>query len=139
MWAQVPRQGRPAMRLWKLSYTSIAVAAHDVALRQAHEICARSGERNARVGVSSVLTVHRGRFAQVLEGPEEAVRAVLRRIMGDARHHTITVLADGPIVARRYGSWAMAYRDPKAFLAEQIDDILQQTADVVRAMKATWH
>ncbi len=127
------------MRLWKLSYTSIAVAAHDAALRQAHEICARSGDRNARIDVSSVLTVHRGRFAQVLEGPEEAVRSVLRRIMGDPRHHSLTVLADGPLLARRYGNWAMAYRDPKAFITDQLDDILQQTADVVRAMKATWH
>ncbi len=127
------------MRLWKLSYTSIAVATHEAAMRQVREICARSGDRNARVGVSSVLTLHKGRFAQVLEGPEEAVRMVLRRIIGDPRHHSLAVLSDGPLVARRYEGLAMAYRDPKAFVADQIDDILQQTADVVRAMKATWH
>jgi hypothetical protein len=127
------------MRLWKLSYTSIAVAAHEEALRQLREICASSGERNAKIGISSVATVHRGRFAQVLEGPESAVRALLKRIMGDPRHHSIMVLTDGPIVARRYADWSMAYRDPKAFLTDQLDDILQQTADVVRAMKATWH
>ena len=127
------------MRLWKLSYVSTAVAAHEEAMRQVREICARSGDRNARAGISSIVTVHRGRFAQVLEGPEDAVRAVLRRIMGDPRHHSLTVLADGPIVARRYTDWSMAYRDPKAFLSDQLDDILKQTADVVRAMKATWH
>ncbi|OYU34974.1 BLUF domain-containing protein [Novosphingobium sp. PASSN1] len=127
------------MRLWKLSYTSVAVAAHDEALRQVHEICASSVDRNARVGISSIVTVHRGRFAQVLEGPEDAVRTVLRRIMGDSRHHSLVVLADVPIVARRYDSWSMAYRDPKAFIADQIDDILQQTADVARAMKTTRH
>ncbi|GEN99281.1 hypothetical protein NSE01_11140 [Novosphingobium sediminis] len=127
------------MRLWKLSYTSIAVARHEVAMQQAREICELSGDRNARVGISSVLTLHKGRFAQVLEGPEEAVRTVLRRIMGDPRHHSLNVLSDGPLVARRYEGLAMAYRDPKAFIADQIDDILQQTADVVRAMKSTWH
>ncbi|MBX9886208.1 MAG: BLUF domain-containing protein [Novosphingobium sp.] len=127
------------MRLWKLSYVSIALAAHDVALDQVHEICDRSGDRNARLGVSSVLTLHRGRFAQVIEGPEAAVRAVLRRIVGDPRHHSLTVLADEPLAARRYGNWAMGYRDPKVFISEQLDDILQQTADVVRAMKATRH
>lgn len=127
------------MRLCKLSYTSIAVATHDAALKQVRDICARSGDRNARLGISSVVTLHKGRFAQVLEGPEDAVRAVLRRIMGDPRHRDVTVLSDGPIVARRYAGLAMAYRDPKAFLADQLDDILQQTADVVRAMKATWH
>lgn len=127
------------MRLWKLSYISLAVAAHDEALHQLHEICACAGDRNARVGISSVLTFHKGRFAQVLEGPEEAVRAVLRRIMGDPRHHSLSVLADAPLVARRYEGLSMAYRDPKTFIADQIDDILEQTADVVRAMKATWH
>lgn len=127
------------MRLWKLSYISTAVAAHDEALRQLREISALSGDRNARAGISSIATVHRGRFAQVLEGPEDAVRAVLRRIMGDPRHHSLMVLADGPLVARRYSAWSMAYRDPRAFLTDQLDDILKQTADVVRAMKATWH
>lgn len=127
------------MRLWKLSYISAAAAAHDEAIRQLREICARSGNRNAQVGISSIATVHRGRFAQVLEGPEDAVRAVLRRIMGDPRHHSLTVLADGPLVARRYGGLSMTYRDPKGFLSDQLDDILKQTADVVRAMNATWH
>jgi hypothetical protein len=127
------------MRLWKLSYTSVAVATHEAAMRQVREICALSGDRNARIGVSSVLTLHKGKFAQVLEGPEDAVRAVLRRIKGDPRHHSLTLVADAPLVARRYTGLAMAYRDPKTFLAEQIDDILQQTADVVRAMKTTWH
>jgi hypothetical protein len=127
------------MRLWKLSYISTAVAVHDEALRQLREICAHSGERNAQIGISSVATIHRGKFAQVLEGPESAVRMLLKRIMGDPRHHSIMVLADGPIVARRYAHWSMAYRDPRAFLTDQLDDILQQTADVARAMKATWH
>lgn len=127
------------MRLWKLSYISTAVAVHDEALRQLREICAHSGERNAQIGISSVATVHRGKFAQVLEGPESAVRMLLKRIMGDPRHHSIMVLADGPIVARRYAHWSIAYRDPRAFLTDQLDDILQQTADVARAMKATWH
>ena len=108
-------------------------------MRQLREICAHSGERNAQIGISSVATVHRGKFAQVLEGPESAVRMLLKRIMGDPRHHSIMVLADGPIVARRYAHWSMAYRDPRAFLTDQLDDILQQTADVARAMKATWH
>lgn len=127
------------MRLWKLSYTSIAVAAHEEALRQVREICARSGDRNARAGISSIVTVHRGRFAQVLEGPEDAVRALLRRITGDPRHHSLTVLADGPLVARRYAGSSMKFCDPKAFVTEQLNDILTQTADIIRAMKATWH
>jgi hypothetical protein len=127
------------MRLWKLSYISTAVAGPEEALRQLREICVLSGERNASVGISGIATVHKGRFAQVLEGPEDSVRAVLRRIMGDPRHHSLTLLSDGPLVARRYGGQAMSYCEPKSFIADQLNDILKQTADVVRAMKATWH
>ena len=89
------------MRLWKLSYISTAVAVHDEALRQLREICAHSGERNAQIGISSVATVHRGKFAQVLEGPESAVRMLLKRIMGDPRHHSLMVPSDGPFASRR--------------------------------------
>ncbi|WP_298192663.1 BLUF domain-containing protein [Novosphingobium sp.] len=127
------------MRLWKLSYISLAVAPHEEALRQAHEICLRSEDRNARIGISSVFTLHKGRFAQVMEGPETAVRALLARIKADPRHHSLTVLADGPLVARRYAGSSMKFCDPKAFVTEQLNDILAQTADIVRAMKTTWH
>jgi hypothetical protein len=127
------------MRLWKLSYTSIAVAAGDQACADAHSICALAQDYNTLHGITGILTLHRGRFAQVLEGPETAVRQLMRRILADPRHHSIRIAADTPIVKRRYADWHMAFRDPKAFITDQLDDMLEQTAQVVRAMNATWH
>ena len=127
------------MRLWKLSYTSTATAPHDRARRQLDEICSLAQVHNALLGITGVLTLHRGKFAQVLEGPESAVRALWQRIILDPRHHSAAIVADGPIFVRRYSDWSMAYREPKSFLSDQLDDILQQTAEIVRAMNATWH
>jgi hypothetical protein len=127
------------MQLWKLSYTSIAVATGDQACNDAKRICALSQDYNALHGITGILTLHRGRFAQVLEGPETAVRQLLRRIMADPRHHSIRIAADTPILKRRYADWSMAFRDPKTFITDQLDDMLAQTAEVVRALNATWH
>jgi len=127
------------MRLWKVSYTSIATSNAEGACTDAETICALSQDYNALHGITGILTLHRGRFAQVLEGPETAVRQLMRRIMADPRHHSIRIAADGPIVKRRYADWRMAYRDPKAFINDQLDDMLAQTAEVVRALNATWH
>ena len=127
------------MRLWKLSYTSTATASHDRARCQLDEICALAQVQNALVGITGVLTLHRGKFAQVLEGPESAVRALWQRIILDPRHHSAAIVADGPILVRRYSKWSMAYREPRSFLSDQLDDILQQTAEIARALNATWH
>ncbi|WP_298283146.1 BLUF domain-containing protein [Novosphingobium sp.] len=127
------------MRLWKISYTSIATLPEETANADTLVICALSEQYNALHGITGVLTLHRGRFAQVLEGPETALRALMARIKADPRHHTIKVISDGPIVKRRYADWSMAYRDPKTFVTDQLNDVLEQTAEVTRALGATWH
>jgi hypothetical protein len=48
-------------------------------------------------------------FAQVLEGPRDAVEASLSRIGGDARHTDLRVVLERPIDRRAYADWSMAY------------------------------
>ena len=127
------------MRLWKISYTSIAALPEEAANAAALVICALAEQYNALHGITGVLTLHRGRFAQVLEGPETALRALMARIMVDSRHHTIKIVSDGPIFKRRYADWSMAYRDPKAFISDQLDDVLAQTSAITKALGKTWH
>ncbi len=127
------------MRLWKISYTSIAALPEETANADALVICALAEQYNALHGITGVLTLHRGRFAQVLEGPETALRALMARIIADVRHHTVKMVADGPIFKRRYADWSMAFSDPKAFVSDQLDDVLEQTAAVTRALGTTWH
>lgn len=68
----------------------------------------------------------KGAFAQILEGPETAIRELLSRITEDPRHYNLRVLADGPIDQRCYGNWSMEYLIPSDFVHKQIEGFLEQ-------------
>jgi Sensors of blue-light using FAD len=127
------------MRLWKISYTSIAAMPDETVDADILVICTLAEQHNALHGITGILTLCDDRFAQVLEGPEDALRKLMGRIKADPRHHSVTVLADGPIAERRYASWSMAYRDPKAFVKDQINDLLAETAVMAKAIGPTRH
>lgn len=116
------------MTLWRLSYISVAVAPAEGIDAVIAEIVAVAQGVNAALDITGVLTFKDGRFAQVLEGPEDALRTLMAAILRDARHHSVKVIADGPIELRRYSDWRMAYRDPKEFVRDQLDTVLEQTA-----------
>ena len=76
-----------------------------------------SRERNAADGVTGLLVYRyntdfkRGNFLQVLEGTNDALDDVWRRISGDPRHHTIIVLDEGESETRMFGDWSMGFRN----------------------------
>lgn len=64
--------------------------------------------KNRLLGITGILFYDSGRFLQVLEGPEEAVRTVLATIKADRRHYGLSVLVDAPLPARHFPDWGMA-------------------------------
>ena len=48
--------------------------------------------RNASLGITGALMLYDSWFAQVLEGPESAVKALFARIEADKRHNGVEVL-----------------------------------------------
>ncbi|MGJ8583939.1 MAG: BLUF domain-containing protein [Marinosulfonomonas sp.] len=76
-----------------------------------------SRERNSADGVTGLLVYRyntdfkRGNFLQVLEGTDDALDDVWRRISGDPRHHTIIVLDEGESETRMFGDWSMGFRN----------------------------
>lgn len=72
-------------------------------------ILAISRVNNARDGVTGGLLFSKGCFAQVLEGPLDAVEATFERIQCDARHSEVIVLQTGPITKRDFPDWSMAF------------------------------
>jgi hypothetical protein len=68
-------------------------------------------------------------FAQVLEGPREAVERTFERIGADPRHADVTVLSFTPTAHRSFPEWTMGFRgqtstgsdDP---LAHLLDDAM---------------
>lgn len=65
---------------------------------------------NARLGVTGVLLYSEGQVMQVLEGEAPVVHHLFAAIAGDARHRSVTKLADGPVDGRAFADWSMRFR-----------------------------
>ncbi len=77
-------------------------------------ILAASRVNNARDGITGGLLFSEGCFAQVLEGPTDAVEAAFERIQCDDRHSEVTVLQVGPITTRDFPDWSMGFAGTSA-------------------------
>lgn len=102
-------------------------------------LCSLAQQYNANAQITGVLTFYNGAFAQILEGPEPALRELLRRIAEDTRHHKLRILADGPIDQRSYADWSMEYLSPSNFVHKQIDSVLQQAKAARRRLYEPAH
>jgi hypothetical protein len=76
---------------------------------------------NARVGLTGLLLYRDGRFMQVLEGPDDAVRDVFAVIAADDRHSEVRLLLDEGITERAFPDWGMAFRTVDDATARQLD------------------
>lgn len=70
----------------------------------------KSRSNNTRDGISGMLLYRDGDFLQVLEGPEESVRAAYTRIARDSRHGRIMMLDESEIGERNFADWSMGFR-----------------------------
>ncbi|WP_426960137.1 BLUF domain-containing protein [Muricoccus radiodurans] len=103
-WSQRPR-------VLRLIYRS-QVAFNPVGMpftEEVQAILSESRAHNAAVGITGALMVSRGHFAQVLEGPASAVKALYGGIACDARHRHPLVLSVEDIDRRAFPNWSMAY------------------------------
>lgn len=88
-------------------YSSTAVEAFSE--QELEGLLVSSRRNNAREGVTGMLLYREGRFLQVLEGPEGAVRGRMIAITGDSRHRRLRVLLQELISERQFPDWTMAY------------------------------
>lgn len=91
-------------------YSSAATDAVDAAALD--DILAVARARNAAAGITGVLVHADGLFLQVLEGPGDAVAALLARIAADPRHRDMTVINRTARPAPAFAAWHMACLTP---------------------------
>ena len=72
----------------------------------------KSRSKNAPRGLTGMLLFHEGRFLQLLEGPEEAVRECFQMVQRDPRHETVAILHTGFSEARDFPEWTMGFEQP---------------------------
>lgn len=97
--------------LYRLVYVSrnlIDGDADDVA-REIGTILDVSRTLNVDESVTGALMFNDGCFAQVLEGPHDAVQETFERIQCDERHDNVRLLGLEPVAERGFGDWSMAY------------------------------
>lgn len=84
------------------------------------DIVAVSTHRNRQLAIAGVLVLADGLFAQLLEGWESEVRALMERICADSRHQSIDVIHEERRKTRRYLQWGLAYAGSSRYIARHI-------------------
>ena len=109
--------------LVRLVYVSRAAAdlLEDDHRASVRSILETSRRNNAAADVSGALLFGGGHFAQILEGPAEAVEATFERIQLDDRHTRVNLIDFAPAGERRFASWSMAAVDGVEI--EGVDDL----------------
>lgn len=97
--------------LYRLVYASrnLLQGSDDEVTASVRQILEASQRNNRVIGVTGALMFNGGAFAQVLEGPRSGVEETFERIQRDERHGEVTVLQCGPVEARGFPDWSMAF------------------------------
>ena len=70
-----------------------------------------SRRNNAANDVTGALLFNGEAFAQVLEGPRDAVDVAYAKLRFDPRHSNVVLLQQAKQLERNFGNWTMAYSD----------------------------
>lgn len=98
---------RLAQSIYHVLYRSRAISTPTEADLQA--LLQWSRTYNAHHQITGLLLYSHERYVQLIEGPEEVVRALYARIQQDARHTQVVTLSDGPGPQRWFADWHMAF------------------------------
>jgi hypothetical protein len=80
---------------------------NEVALQ---DLLRTSRDNNARLDITGLLLYKDGNFIQALEGPEDAVRTLYKKIARDPRHTGLSTVVDETITERHFPNWSMGFQ-----------------------------
>ncbi|MEX8056936.1 BLUF domain-containing protein [Microbacterium sp. 16-032] len=116
--------------LVSISYVSAAAEPFDD--DRLHDLLAQSRRSNHEHDLTGMLLYRRGRFFQVLEGPQDAVDELMTKIRRDPRHTDVRVLLTEHIDDRRFTEWTMGY-EPIGIPATPAPEGFRDTFDDLEA------
>jgi Sensors of blue-light using FAD len=94
-----------------IALTYVSIATKLMTKQELKDLLILCARKNRGLQITGMLLYKDGRFLQVLEGPDEAVRERYEAIAQDTRHESIIKLFDGPVTQRRFPEWTMGFRD----------------------------
>jgi hypothetical protein len=104
-----------------LSIAYVSAATQEMSDDEIAAILTRSRANNTYRDLTGALLYHRGRFIQVLEGPDEAVNARFEVIAADPRHTGIQKILEKQIGERQFPEWTMGFRPLSDDSVKQLD------------------
>jgi hypothetical protein len=107
-----------------LLYASASALSPRDEQRELDRIVSVARERNARLGVTGTLVYTRSSFAQILEGPDDAVDAIMAKIARDPRHDKVTVVDVQRPSERIFGGWSLAYAGGSRYVDKHIAPLI---------------
>ncbi len=101
-------------------------------LQELRSIITVSQRNNQRDGITGYLIFDKHYFLQILEGNRDTIFTTFKRIQGDSRHSTVTLMQTREIGARGFPQWTMggSMRSPEKqeiFLRYGIADHIDAT------------
>lgn len=106
----------------------ISAATHFQTARELNEIMRASRMRNRAEGVSSLMIYNDGSFAQLMEGPRQAVLNVFERIKADTRHNGVAVIFQEETEKRITEGWDMQVLPASKIASDDDYDFMTLTA-----------
>ncbi|WP_027994528.1 BLUF domain-containing protein [Simplicispira psychrophila] len=93
--------------LYEVLYVSVLAPGAPVSA--VAEIAGHARAANAQRGITGLLVFDGNGFCQQLEGTQKNVLSAMERISQDARHVQISVVHHGPLTARRFSDFSLAF------------------------------
>ncbi|RYZ60488.1 MAG: BLUF domain-containing protein [Proteobacteria bacterium] len=86
---------------------------------------------NKKKSLTGMLVYNSGYFLQLLEGPEDVVKALMDKIVLDTRHNNVRKIFDNSTDKRIFGNWYMAYKNLdflNHLLRQRVENLISQLA-----------
>ncbi len=74
------------------------------------DILNKSRTNNTALGVTGLLLYSEGSILQILEGDEDVLKTLYKRIGGDQRHRSVLKMVDCSITERSFSDWSMGFK-----------------------------
>lgn len=95
--------------IFRLAYRSHSLISAATANEELANILRAARAKNASLKVTGALMFYENWFAQILEGPENAVKPLYEHIRHDPRHDSVQLLETALVARRSFEKWAMAH------------------------------
>lgn len=120
------------------AYCYVSEASSPVSHADLKAILEPAQDFNRRRDITGCLIYEQGHFAQVLEGSENELDALMQRIARDPRHRDVRIIWSGPVDGRMFDEWSMAAFNldrPDPADSVSIRELRQELAEFIAVSK----